>query len=99
MKINKERLRKAIHQYHKNLQHVQDIVDALPNDLPGNPYLHVGHWAAYIDIPYDWELYKAIRRALGGDWHSYAVRDHEDTGQKFYVLRFMANMARSSKFP
>ena len=86
MKINKRQLRKTIHQDHKNLQLVQAVVDALPDELPGNPYVHVGHWAAYIDIPYDWELYKAIRRALGGDWHSYAVHDQEDTGQKFYVL-------------
>lgn len=87
MKINKKQLRKSIHQNHKNLQLVQAVVEALPDDLPGNPYILAGYFAVYIDIPYDWELYKAIRRALGRDWHSYIVLDLEDTGQKSYVLR------------
>lgn len=86
MKINKEQLRKVIRQNHKNLELVQEVVGALPDELPGNPYVHVGYWGAYIDIPYDWELYKAVRRSLGGDWHSETVLDQEDTGQKFYVL-------------
>ena len=87
MEINKEILRKEIHRRHKGLDAVREVIDALPNELPGNPYVHAGYWAAYIDIPYDWELYKAIRRALGGDWHSSGVHEQEETGQRFFILR------------
>lgn len=84
--VNKKKLREEIHERHKGLDMIREVIDALPDDLPGNPYIHSGYWAAYIDIPYDWELYKAIRRTLGGEWHSRSVHEQEDTGQRFFVL-------------
>jgi hypothetical protein len=94
MKINKEKLRKEIHERHRTLASVRATLDALPDELPGNGHIHTGMWAVYIEIPYDWELYAAIRRILGGDWHSQSVHDQGESGQKFYVLSYLGEYGK-----
>lgn len=92
MKVNKKVLRGQINKGREELNALQRVVDALPDDLPGNPCIHVVKWAVYMDIPYDWGLYKSIRKLLGGDWHSKDVHVMDD-GKKFFILTLHGNYA------
>jgi len=86
MKVKKATLLAEVHRFHEELNRVKEVVKALPDDLPDH-HIHVGRWAVYIDLPYDWEVYKSVRRAFGGNWHSSGVHTNDATGQKFFVLR------------
>jgi hypothetical protein len=87
VKTPKDKLNEDIDRHIQTHEMIRAVVNALPDELPVHAYFHVGMWAVYIDIPYDWDIYKELRRALGGEWHSSSVHNQDVSGDKFYILR------------
>lgn len=85
MKIHKEIMFKQLERSRGYLDEVEALVEALPDELPEGVSLHAGNWAVYLDIPYDWEMYRQVRRCLE-EWVVTAVLNDEGQGDKFYVL-------------
>jgi len=90
MRIHKKKMLREIHHHHSVLNEVRAIVEALPDELPDGVIVYAGNWAVYLDIPYDWEMYRQVRRCLRG-WIATGVYTDESTGDKFYVLRPQAS--------
>lgn len=85
MRIHRENMLRDVQRNRGYLDEVEALINALPDELPEGVAMYAGNWAVYLDIPYDFEMYKRVRRCLRG-WVADQVSDNGQTGEKFYVL-------------